>query len=166
MPITADEFRAALSQWASGVAIVTAAAGDRVHGMTVSAFASVSLDPPLVLICADKTSDTLGVIDDGGVFAANILTSAQRALSDRFASKKDEHLRFEGLAWRRGATGAPILPGVLAALDCRVVAAHDAGDHVIYVGRVEAIELAGGEPLLYHDGDYRALADAVRKADR
>ena len=154
MPITADEFRAALSQWASGVAIVTAAAGDRVHGMTVSAFASVSLDPPLVLICADKTSDTLGVIDDGGVFAANILTSAQRALSDRFASKKDEHLRFEGLAWRRGATGAPILPGVLAALDCRVVAAHDAGDHVIYVGQVEEVRSFDRDPLLYFRGAY------------
>jgi flavin reductase (DIM6/NTAB) family NADH-FMN oxidoreductase RutF len=161
MPVTAEEFRAALAHWASGVAIVTSAAGERIHGMTVSAFASVSLDPPLVLVCADKTSDTLGVIEDGGVFAANILSSAQRALSNRFATKKDEHLRFEGLAWRRGATGAPILPGVLAALDCRVVAAHDAGDHVIYVGRVESVDLAAGEPLLYYGGGYRGLAAAA-----
>ncbi len=161
MPVTADEFRAALSHWASGVAIVTAAAGDRIHGMTVSAFASVSLEPPLVLVCADKTSDTLSLIEEGRVFAANILASSQRALSNRFASKKDEHLRFEGIAWRRGATGAPILPGVIAVLDCRVVAAHDAGDHVIYVGRVESVELSPGEPLLYYGGGYRGLAAAA-----
>jgi flavin reductase (DIM6/NTAB) family NADH-FMN oxidoreductase RutF len=158
MPVTADQFRSALAHWASGVAIVTAAAGDRVHGMTVSAFSSVSLEPPLVLVCADKTSDTLGVIEEGRVFAVNVLASTQSALSNRFASKKDEHLRFEGLAWRPGTTGAPILPGVLAALDCRVVAAHEAGDHVIYVGKVETVELAAGEPLLYYGGAYRVLA--------
>jgi flavin reductase (DIM6/NTAB) family NADH-FMN oxidoreductase RutF len=158
MPVTADQFRAALAHWASGVAIVTSAAGERVHGMTVSAFSSVSLEPPLVLVCADKSSDTLAVIEEGRVFAVNVLAASQQALSNRFASKRDEHLRFAGLAWRRGATGAPILPEVLAALDCRVVAAHDAGDHVIYVGRVEEVELAAGEPLLYYGGAYRALA--------
>lgn len=156
--VTGEEFRAALSHWASGVAIVTAAAGDRIHGMTVSAFSSVSLDPPLVLVCADKSSNTLGVIDEGGVFAANLLAADQQGLSNRFASKKDEHRRFEGLAWRKGVTGAPILPGALAVLDCRVVAAHDAGDHVIYVGRVEAVEIARGEPLVYYAGMYRGLA--------
>jgi flavin reductase (DIM6/NTAB) family NADH-FMN oxidoreductase RutF len=162
MPVTGDEFRAALARWASGVAIVTTAAGDRIHGMTVSAFSSVSLDPPLVLVCADKTSDTLGVIEAGGVFAANILSAGQQALSNRFASKKDEHRRFEGIAWRRGATGAPILPGVLAALDCRVVAAHDAGDHVIYVGRVETAEVFPGEPLVYHGGAYCGIGGGAR----
>jgi flavin reductase (DIM6/NTAB) family NADH-FMN oxidoreductase RutF len=160
MPVTAQEFRSALARWASGVAIVTSAAGGRVHGMTVSAFASVSLAPPLVLVCADKTSNTLGLIEEGRVFAVNVLASSQQALSNRFASKKDEHLRFEGIAWRSGATGAPILAGVLAALDCRVVAAHDAGDHVIYVGAVETIELAPGEPLLYYGGAYRGLEEA------
>jgi flavin reductase (DIM6/NTAB) family NADH-FMN oxidoreductase RutF len=96
------------------------------------------------------------------VFAANILSSGQQALSNRFASKKDEHRRFEGLAWRRGATGAPILPGVLAALDCRVVAAHDAGDHVIYVGQVERAEVFPGEPLVYHGGAYCGLGGGAR----
>jgi flavin reductase (DIM6/NTAB) family NADH-FMN oxidoreductase RutF len=158
MPVSGQEFRAALSRWGSGVAIVTAAAGDQIHGMTVSAFSSVSLDPPLVLVCADKTSNTLGVIEAGGVFAVNILAAGQRDLSNRFASKKDEHRRFEGVPWRRGITGAPILSGVLCAIDCRVVAAHDAGDHVIYVGRVEAVECAAGEPLVYFDGAYRDLA--------
>jgi flavin reductase (DIM6/NTAB) family NADH-FMN oxidoreductase RutF len=158
MAVTGDEFRAALAHWASGVAIVTSAAGDRIHGMTVSAFSSVSLDPPLVLVCADKTSNTLGVIEAGGVFAANILSAGQQGLSDLFASKRDEERRFDGLAWRRGVTGAPILPGALAVLDCRVVAAHDAGDHVIYVGRVEGAEVMDGEPLLYYAGGYRGVS--------
>jgi flavin reductase (DIM6/NTAB) family NADH-FMN oxidoreductase RutF len=158
MPVTTAEFRAALSRWASGVTIVTSAAGSRIHGMTVSAFTSVSLDPPLVLVCADRASDTLGVIEKSGVFAANVLSAAQQALSNRFASKKDEHLRFEGLAWRPGVTGSPILPGVLAALDCRVVAAYDGGDHLIYVGSVESVEVSSGEPLVYFSGAYRNIA--------
>jgi flavin reductase (DIM6/NTAB) family NADH-FMN oxidoreductase RutF len=126
--------------------------------MTVSAFTSVSLEPPLVAVCADKTSDTLGVIAMSGVFAVNVLSAGQQALSNRFASKQDEHRRFEGLAWRPGGTGSPILPGVIAALDCRVVAAHDAGDHVIYVGSVESVEVAPGDPLVYYAGSYRGVA--------
>jgi flavin reductase (DIM6/NTAB) family NADH-FMN oxidoreductase RutF len=146
-----------MREWASGVTVVTSRFGDVIHGMTVSAFASVSLDPPLVLVCADKTSDTHGVIARGGVFAAHVLAEGQEALSNRFASEKDEDRRFQGIDWRTGATGAPILPGAAAVLDCRVAAAHDAGDHVIYVGRVEDVEIGGGEPLLYHRGVYRKL---------
>jgi flavin reductase (DIM6/NTAB) family NADH-FMN oxidoreductase RutF len=156
--VSPEAFRRALREWASGVTVVTSRAGDVIHGMTVSAFASVSLDPPLVLVCADKTSNTHGVIATGGVFAAHVLAAGQEALSNRFASERDEDRRFEGIDWRSGATGAPILPGAAAVLDCRVTAAHDAGDHVIYVGRVEDVEVAGGEPLLYHRGVYRALA--------
>jgi len=157
VPVDAEAFRAALSRWASGVAIVTSRAGDHVHGMTVSAFSSVSLVPPLVLVCADKSSNTLGVIDAGGCFAVNVLAAGQEALSNRFASKQDEHRRFEGLETRRGETGAPLLPGALVALDCRVVAAHDAGDHVIYVGEVASAELGEGEPLLHYAGRYRGM---------
>jgi flavin reductase (DIM6/NTAB) family NADH-FMN oxidoreductase RutF len=163
MPVSGDEFRAALARWASGVAVVTACAGDRIHGMTVSAFASVSLRPPLVLVCADKTSITLELLEAGGVFAVNVLAVDQRGLSERFASKQDEHRRFEGVRWRRGASGAPLLEGSVAMLDCRVVAAHDAGDHVIYVGQVEAVEVHAGEPLVYQAGLYRELiGDGVR----
>lgn len=157
MAVSADDFKAALRRWASGVTIVTACDGDTVHGMTVSAFSSVSMDPPLVLVCADKASNTNPVIARGGVFVANVLAAGQEALSDRFASKQEEWRRFEGLACRALVTGAPVLPGVLAALDCRVVAAHDAGDHVIYVGRVEAAESRDAEPLLYYAAAYRAL---------
>jgi len=156
--VDAESFRGALAAWATGVTIVTARAGDRVHGMTVSDFAGVSLDPPLVLVCADKSSNTLDVIEQGGNFAVNLLRADQEALSNRFASKRDEERRFEGLACRTAVTGAPLIPGALVSLDCRVTAAHDAGDHVIYVGRVEAILQGEGEPLLYFGGAYRSLA--------
>ena len=122
---------------------MTAADGERVHGMTVSDFAGVSLDPPLVLVCADKKSNTLPLIEAGRNFSVNLLAAGQEALSNRFASKEHEWTRFEGLACGRGATGAPLIPGALASLDCRVVALHDAGDHVIVVGQVEAVRSRG-----------------------
>jgi flavin reductase (DIM6/NTAB) family NADH-FMN oxidoreductase RutF len=157
LAVTADEFKAGLARWGSGVTIVTARAGDEIHGMTVSAFSSVSLEPPLVLVCADKASNTNALIEKGGCFAANILASDQQDLSNRFASKKDEFRRFEGVAHGAGATGAPLLEGALAAVDCRVVATHDAGDHVIYVGEVEEVRLGDGEPLLHYRGRYRSM---------
>jgi flavin reductase (DIM6/NTAB) family NADH-FMN oxidoreductase RutF len=163
--LDASELKQVFARWATGVTIVTARAGERVHGMTVSAFTEVSLDPPLVLVCADKSSDTHGVIAEGGVFAVNILAEDQQALSNRFASKQDEHRRFEGIACETAATGAPLLPGTLAALDCRVAAAHEAGDHVIYIGRVQALRRAERPPLLYYRGGYRALAEAPERRE-
>jgi flavin reductase (DIM6/NTAB) family NADH-FMN oxidoreductase RutF len=156
--VDADEYKQCLSLWATGVTIVTSRAGDHIHGMTVSAFTEVSLDPPLVLVCAEKTTITHELIAEGGVFAVNLLSREQEALSNRFASKKDEHRRFEGVDHRRGATGAPLIEGALATLDCRVVAAHDTGDHVIYVGRVEEMHRSEGEPLVYFAQRYRSLA--------
>ena len=158
MPIDAAQFRTALALRAGGVAIVTARAGDRVHGMTVTDFAGVSLDPPLLLVCADKTSNTLPVIESGGNFAVNLLAVGQEALSDRFASKQHEWTRFEGLACEASATGAPLIPGALVGLACRVVALHDAGDHVIVVGQVEETRSAEASPLVYWGGRYRELA--------
>ena len=160
MAVSGELFWAALGDWASGVTIVTSRNASGIHGMTVSAFASVSLDPPLVLVCADKSSDTHGVIADSGVFAVNLLTQDQQALSNKFAASKDEHLRFEGVAWSERETGAPLLDEALASLDCSVQAAHDAGDHVIYVGEVLAVERREGEALLYYRSRYRALSDA------
>ena len=158
MPISADEFKAALGLRASGVSIVTARAGDEVHGMTMTDFAGVSLSPPLALICADKTANTLKLIQRGGNFAINLLAADQQALSNKFASKKEEWTRFDGLACGRATTGAPLIPGALASLDCRVVAQHDAGDHVLVVGEIEAFVPGAGEPLLYFRGGYRGLA--------
>ena len=163
MIVGTDAFKAAMTLWASGVTIVTARAGDRIHGMTVSAFSSVSLDPPLVLVCADKASITLERIVEGGCFAANVLARGQEALSERFASKEDEFRRFEGLETSTGKTGAPLLPGALANLDCRLVSHHDAGDHVICVGHVEQIITRDVEPLVFYRGRYRELG--VRETD-
>jgi flavin reductase (DIM6/NTAB) family NADH-FMN oxidoreductase RutF len=159
VPVSADALKQVLSRWTTGVTIVTARAGDRIHGMTVSAFSEVSLEPPLVLVCADKTSNTHPLIAEGGVFAVNVLASDQVELSKRFASKKDEHRRFVGLELESGRTGAPLLAGTLAALDCTVVAAHDVGDHVIYVGRVEEVRCSDAEPLLYYARGYHRLTD-------
>ncbi|HVN40873.1 MAG TPA: flavin reductase family protein [Myxococcota bacterium] len=149
MAIGPDEFKHALARRAAGVSVVTTRAGDRVHGMTVSAFAEVSLAPPLVLVCADKSSNTLPLIEESRVFAVNLLARDQEALSTRFASKKDEWHRFEGLELDRGVTGAPLLRGVVANLDCRVVAAHEHGDHVVYVGLVEEARWFERPPLLH-----------------
>lgn len=158
MPISTEEFKTAMALRASGVSIVTARAGDELHGMTMSDFAGVSLSPPLVLICADKTAHTLGVIRRGGNFAVNVLAQGQDALSNKFASKQEEWTRFEGLACGRAVTGAPLVPGALVSLDCAVVAQHDAGDHVIVVGQIEAVVTGSGEPLLFFGGAYRAFA--------
>jgi flavin reductase (DIM6/NTAB) family NADH-FMN oxidoreductase RutF len=160
MPISAEEFKTAMGLRASGVSIVTARAGDEVHGMTMTDFAGVSLCPPLALICADKSANTLEVIRKGGNFAINLLAAGQAALSNKFASKQEEWTRFDGLVCGRAATGAPLIPGALASLDCRVVAQHDAGDHVVVVGEIEAFVRGEGEPLLYFRGGYRALVSA------
>lgn len=155
MAVSPEEFKQLCGRWTTGVTIVTARDGDTVHGMTVSAFSEVSLDPPLVLVCADKSSNTHPLIEGGGVFAVNVLARGQEELSNRFASKKDEWRRFEGLDTDTGVTGAPILQGTVGAFDCRVAAAHDAGDHVLYVGRVEWLRVdPAAEPLLYQSGAY------------
>ena len=155
MALDVDAFKQVLGRWTTGVTIVTSRAGDTIHGMTVSAFTEVSLEPPLVLVCAEKSSNTHPVIAEGGVFAVNILARNQAALSDKFASKRDEHLRFEGVDWTTAETGAPILADTVAALDCRVHAAHDSGDHVIYLGEVLWTRYDPDKPvLLYSSGTY------------
>ena len=155
-----DQYKEVLSHWVTGVTIVTARDGDRIHGMTVSAFTEVSLDPPLVLVCADKGSNTHPVIAAGRVFAVNILGSDQSDLSNRFASKKTEDTRFDGLAYATGETGAPLIEGVVANLDCRLVAAHDHGDHVVYVGEVVDVRYHERDPLLYRNGSYGKFTKA------
>lgn len=154
MGISPEDFKAALGRWATGVTIVTARAGDRVHGMTVSAFTEVSLDPPLVLFCADKASNTLPLVEEGRVFAVNVLARDQEALSNRFASKKHEWQRFDGLDYEQGESGAPLLSGAVTNLDCRVVASHDHGDHVVYIGEVLAVRTSDRPPLLHFHGRY------------
>lgn len=158
MSIDRQLYKSVLRHWASGVTIITTRVGDEIAGMTASAFSSVSLDPPLVLACIEKKAHTLPLLAKSGVFAVNVLAHDQRELSDRFATTGNEAQRFDGIVCRSGLTGAPWLPGTLAVLDCIVTAAHDAGDHVIYVGSVEAAEFSDSlEPLLHYDARYRGL---------
>jgi flavin reductase (DIM6/NTAB) family NADH-FMN oxidoreductase RutF len=152
------DLKNAYARWATGVTVVTTRAGDRIHGMTVSAFSEVSLDPPLVLVCVDKTSNTRSVISESKVFAVNILERGQADLSTRFAAKEDEDRRFSGVDYQTGETGAPLLAGTVANLDCRLTDTHEAGDHFIFIGEVVALQLFDGEPLMFHDRAYRGLA--------
>ncbi len=154
MAISADEFRAAMGAWPSGVTIITARAGDRIHGMTVSDFSGASLDPPLALVCASKTSHTTSMIQEGENFGVNVLRVEQDGLSNKFASKKDEWSRFDDVETFETKTGAPLIADALVNLDCRLVAVHDAGDHLLCVGEIESAKVNEGQPLLYFKGGY------------
>lgn len=154
MTIDAEAFRAAMGSWPSGVTIITSRAGDEIHGMTVSDFSGASLTPPLALVCASKTSVTTDVIGRGRCFGVNVLRESQSALSNRFASKKDEFKRFEGVETFMEETGAPLLVDALVNLDCRLVARHDAGDHLLCVGEILSATVKDGDPLLYFRGGY------------
>ena len=154
--IDPDTFRAVLGRFASGVTVVTARDADGVdHGMTVSAFCSASLVPPLVLVCVERGASTLPALMAGTHFAVNILAQGQEALSRRFAWQDVN--RFDGVGYTRGVTGAALLDETLAWLECRTVARHPAGDHVIVVGEVEAAEARPERPLLYYRGGYAQL---------
>ncbi|MEO8499641.1 MAG: flavin reductase family protein [Vicinamibacteria bacterium] len=145
-------FLEAMSRFASGVTVVTAHHGGERVGLTASSFVSVSKDPPLVLVCVANTLLAREAIEKSGAFAVNILGVHQLEAGLRFAGLKPEPSdRFEGLSWDTGVTGSPLLEGSLASLDCRLHAAHEGGDHTIFVGEVLDARLADtGEALVYH----------------
>ena len=156
MSIDPALFRSVLGRFASGVTVVTTRDADgRDHGMTVSAFSAVSLEPPLVLCCIERRTVMHGVLERAETFAVNILSAAQEALSRRFSER--EHDRFDGIGYERAQDGAALLDGVLAYLECRTVARHGAGDHTIVIGEVENAEVYSGAPLLYYRGGYNQL---------
>ena len=157
MAVSAQDFKQALAQFASGVTVVTTLFNEQRLGLTVSSFSSVSLDPPLVSICVVKKLYTHTAIEQSGVFAVNVLSMHQLDFGLRFAGlKPDLEDRFAGLATTVSQTGSPLLPGVLCWLDCRVWRAYDGGDHTIFVGEVVACDAAGADtPLLYHNRLWR-----------
>lgn len=156
MPVNADDFRNALSRFPSGVNVVTTLdATGRPHGITVSAFCSVSLTPPLVLICIEKTTPSHDAFAASNVFVVNMLSDTQQHLSEQFSVPAVD--KFEDVDFRDGIGGVPVLKEALASIECRLRNAYDGGDHTIYVGEIEMLTVNEGEPLVYHQGDYRKL---------
>jgi flavin reductase (DIM6/NTAB) family NADH-FMN oxidoreductase RutF len=152
-------FRHVLGHFATGVTVISATAGAPV-GLSVGAFFSVSLDPPLVGFCVKQASGTWPMIQEAASFCVNVLGEQQEEVSRRFASSElDRFRRFDGLAWEATPSGAPRLVDALAWLDCRIEAVHPAGDHDICVGRVEALGVNGeGGPLVFYRGGYGRFA--------
>lgn len=154
--LDAREFRRALSQFASGVTVVTTRdAGGRPHGLTVSAFCSLSLTPPLVLVSVDNRSPAHEGFEASGVFGVSVLAEGQEEWSRRFSSPVPD--KFAGATLVEGAHGVVLVPGALVHIECRVHAHHEAGDHRIYLGEVLSLEVTPGRPLVYHAGAYRRL---------
>jgi flavin reductase (DIM6/NTAB) family NADH-FMN oxidoreductase RutF len=155
--IDPDTFRATLGRFASGVTIVTARderGAD--HGMTVSAFSSVSLEPPLVLACIAHEASMHEILQRHDRIGVNVLCSTQEHLSRRFADELETD-RFDGIGYSRGESGVALLDDALAHIEARVVARHDTGDHTVFIAEVEAAEPRDGRPLLYYRGGYAQL---------
>jgi len=162
MSISSVDFRDALRHFPAGVTIVTVKAPriDRPHGLTVSAFASVSPDPPLILVTIDHLALGHAMLEmEGAVFAVNILSEEGRDLSERFAWLQDED-RFDVGDWGTAVTGAPILKDALAWLDCTIHARYEVDTHTIYIGEVQAsgVPRPDEPPLIYWNRDYRRLS--------
>jgi flavin reductase (DIM6/NTAB) family NADH-FMN oxidoreductase RutF len=162
MSINPELFRKVLSQFATGVTIVTTRDGEEIHGLTANSFCSVSLAPPLVLVCVDKDAHSHDLIHHSGNFAVNILTAAQESLARRFASNNlSAAERFAGIKHHIENTGAPILKEAHGWLDCKLFAAYAGGDHTIFVGEVMALgEYPGNAPLLFYQSKYGMPASA------
>ena len=153
-PFTQEDYRAALGQFTTGVTIVTARAADgRLLGLTANSFNSVSLEPPLVLWSLSSQSSSMPGFQEAAHYAINVLAADQRLLAERFSRKGID--RFEGVAWRAGLTGAPLIDGAVAVFECRNRSQHAEGDHIIFVGEVaHCNRRVGATPLVYHGGRF------------
>ena len=155
-PVTSEEFRRACGRFASGVTIASVLDPQGTpHGLTVSSFTAVSLKPPLILICLGLEVTVIDAFRAARYFGISVLSEDQRELSERFARKG--HDRFNGLEWRQGATGVPLLPGVLASIECAVHQRITSGDHEIFIGEMVNAHVVEGEPLIHFASRYRAL---------
>lgn len=157
MPLELPEFFSLMASFASGVTVVTTMHNGRPSGLTVSAFASLSADPRLVLVSIDKRVTTHDILTESGAFAVNILAEHQADVSTRFAAKVDD--KFAGLSYRLGAHGQPLLEDTLAYIECRTAAQLPGGDHTIFVGEVLDGGAREGRPLLYFRRGYHSLGE-------
>lgn len=150
-------FRRACSRFATGITIATVSDANGVpHGFTANSFTSVSVEPPMILLCIDRRAQVLPKFQSNPHFAINILSEDQKELSMRFAARRDD--RFQGVSWRPAENdGYPLLDGALAHFLCRTTNTLDAGDHVIFLGEVLAVQHGDGRPLLYYASAYRTL---------
>jgi flavin reductase (DIM6/NTAB) family NADH-FMN oxidoreductase RutF len=166
MSLNSAEFRRAMGCFATGVTIVTVDLDGGVHGMTANAFASVSLDPMLVLVCVDHTTRTHAHLHAKKRFGINVLCEDQRAISEYYARPERTHEYAEleaGARFERTKHGTPMLQGSLAYLECRLHSAEEAGDHTIFIAEVEEVVVREGEPLLFFRAKYRKVGEDVEK---
>ena len=156
MTISKQEFRSALSRFASGVTVVTTQdKNGKLYGITVSAFCSVSLTPPLILVCIEKNTGSHHAFRESGAFVVNILREDQQHLSDHFASHLED--KFTEISYQKGIADLPVLENALAVLECRLHNSYEGGDHTIFVGEIEKITTTDGNPLAYFHGNYQKL---------
>ncbi|MET9428831.1 flavin reductase family protein [Streptomyces sp. NPDC003036] len=155
--VTSQEFRAAMARFPSGIAVVTTTDGDGTdHGFTASSFTSVSLDPPLVLVCIARSARCHPVFQQVRRFGVSILASGQGTLAQRFASSLDD--KFQDVAVTRTDHRTPLIRGALCTLECETNAQYDSGDHTILVGRVTEAVSGDGSPLVWYDRGFHSLA--------
>ncbi len=155
MPIDDAQFKLAMSHFASGVTVVTTEHEGTRYGMTVASFASLSLHPPLVLICVEKGVKSHDAIAGAKKFGVSILAREQEEISGRFASRRDD--KFEGVALRTGELSVPLIDGAICTLECRLHASLPGGDHTIFVGEVVDAQTRESAPLVYYRSGYREL---------
>jgi flavin reductase (DIM6/NTAB) family NADH-FMN oxidoreductase RutF len=159
--LSSTEFRKALGHFTTGVTVVTVEReSGKIHGMTANSFTSVSLDPMLILVCVDHRAKMLPLLEKKKHFGVSVLKAGQEAISEYFAKREhsSEAEQRLGIHFRATPGGAPVIDGTLLQMGCRVVGAHVAGDHTIFIGEVQDAEMHEGEPLLYFRGEYRKIA--------
>src|SRR5499425_3405219 len=164
MSVTQADFRKALGCFATGITVITVDYEGEVHGMTANAFASVSLDPMLVLVCVDQKARTHAHLHAKKRFGVNVLAEDQRKISEYYARPARTHDRAAeeaGARFERTRHGTPVLEGGLAYLECRLHTAEDAGDHTIFIAEVEEVVVREGKPLLFFASQYRKIGEGV-----
>ena len=158
MSVNEQEFKNALKLWASGVTVVTSKSADGgLKGMTATSFSSVSIDPPQILVCINKSADTGDAVLESKTFAINVLKAEQQAISNEFAGGASQEERFANVNWHKSDLGSPIIDDALASLECTVVDQVSAGSHWVVIGEVQNVDCRSGEPLLYYNSGYREL---------
>lgn len=155
MSVSDEEFRLACGRFATGVCVASVLDSEgQPHGLTVNSFSSVSLEPPLVLICLGHAVTIIDLFRESKCFGISVLAADQQEVSEKFARKGSD--RFDGVGWFRGESGVPLLTGALATMECRVRHRVAAGDHDIFIGEMVRSAVSDGEPLIYFSSQYRA----------